>query len=381
MFSDDISPPKKKKIWPKIAIFLIVLAALGGTGFVLSMKIKFADFKPPSAPANVIVTTVSPIPFDDKIQAIGTVQADESTNLTATVTETVKSISVGEGQFVKAGTVLVELTDDEEQANLDEATRAYIRHNKLTNSKLGSVADRDEAKARMDVARAQLSERQIVAPFDGVTGLRQVSIGDLVSPGTLVTTIDDIDPVKADFSVPEAYLPALRNGMVIKARTVAYPDTEFEGSIYAIDSRVDPDTRALQARAVISNEDHRLRPGMLLSITIVKASRSSLALPEEAILSSGEQTSVYVVIAENKIENRSVTIGLREPGYVEILSGLKEGDKVVIEGQMKTGPGTTVNVVEDRSLDDAQSSALKFAIPRKKDAIEQSEKQQEQKAE
>ncbi|HNQ91298.1 MAG TPA: efflux RND transporter periplasmic adaptor subunit [Alphaproteobacteria bacterium] len=370
MFADDTPPRRTKKIWPLIVIFLIVIAALGGTGFVLTMKIKFADFKPPMAPANVVITKAAPLLFEDKIEAIGTTQANESTDLTATVIETVKSISVGEGEFVSAGTVLAQLTDDEEQATLDEATRAYIRYNKLTSNKLGSIAQRDEAKAAMDIAKAKLGERKIVAPFDGVVGLRHVSVGDLVSPGTLITTIDDIDPVKVDFAVPETYLSAIKAGLTVKARTAAYQDKDFEGTIYAVDSRVDPDTRSISARATIPNGDHLLRPGMLMNVTIVKSSQSLLAIPEEAIMSAGERHFVYTVTPESKIEEKTVTTGLREPGYVAVLSGLNEGDQVVIEGQMKTGAGAPVNIADEKSTADATAAALKFSVTRKKEAIE-----------
>ncbi|OIN85734.1 MAG: hypothetical protein AUJ12_08445 [Alphaproteobacteria bacterium CG1_02_46_17] len=371
--TDNNSPKKKKKsLWIKLVALVILIALLGGTGFMLFMKIKFADFQMPMAPANVVLTKVVPIPFEEVIDAIGTATSNESADITVTVTETVKSINVKEGDFVTAGTVIAELSDEEELATLNETTRSYMRYNELTKKNLGSAADRDTALARMDIAKAQLNERRIVAPFDGIIGIREVSIGDLVTPGTIITTIDDIDPIKLDFSVPETFLAAVTNGMSIKAVTEAYPDQVFEGKIYTIDSRVDPDSRSIRVRALVPNPDSKLRPGLLMKVNIVRRNFNALAIPEGALMTSGSVKSVFVVDADKKVSSKVVTTGLREPGYVEITSGLSEGDQVIIEGQMKTGPGATVNIVGQQTVEEAQAAALDFAIERKKEAIKSS---------
>ncbi|MBE2190927.1 MAG: efflux RND transporter periplasmic adaptor subunit [Alphaproteobacteria bacterium] len=370
--SFDATPTKsssKTPIWIKIVLFLVVIALLGGTGFMLVMKIKFADFAIPQTPANVVVTKIVPVLFEETIDAIGTAQSNESADITSTVTETIKSINVTEGQFVETGTVLVELSDEEELATLNEATRSYMRYNALTKKNLGSAADRDVSLAKMEVAKAQLNERRITAPFNGVIGIREVSIGDLVTPGTIITTIDDVDPIKLDFSVPESYISSLSNGMKIKARTEAYPDKIFEGEIYTIDSRVDPDTRSIRVRAIVANLNGELRPGLLMKVLIIRRAFEALAVPEEAIQSAGDRMSVYVVDAEGQVSSKAVVTGLREPGYVEIISGLTQGDSVIIEGQMKTGDGASVKIVEERTIEQAQSAALDYSIKRKKDAI------------
>lgn len=363
-----ISPRKKRLITKGIA-GLVGLVLLGGTGFVLAMKIKFADFQPPMMAANVLVTKVAPVRFEDSIDAVGNAASNESASLTATVTETVKSVQVEEGTLVTAGTLLVELSADEEKATLDEATRSYMRYNELARKNMGSTADRDQALAAMQVAQAQLDTRRITAPFDGIVGLREVSVGDLVTPGTLITTIDDIDPVKLDFSVPETFLPSIAKDMDVKARAEAYPDRVFTGKIYTIDPRVDSDTRAVRIRALIPNDDSALRPGMLLKVEVVRKAYDALAVPEESLQSAGEEKTVFVVGADNKIEERKVKTGLREPGYVEIVSGLKEGEKVVIEGQMKTGAGAEVKIVGEKTIDQVMQDALGYAVDRKKDAI------------
>ncbi len=372
MFDDpDLkTPSKSKRIFLRLVLFVLALALLGGTGFVLTMKIKFADFAPPMAPANVVIVKTAPLTFEDKIDAVGTALANEATTLTSTVSETVKSINVTEGQPVTAGTLLVELTDDEEQATLDEATRSYMRYNKLTQGNLGSVAERDSALAAMNVAKAQLNDRKIVAPFDGIVGIREVSLGDLVTPGTVITTIDAIDPIKLDFSVPETFLPAISTGMKVTAISEAYPDRTFQGTIYAIDSHIDTNTRAIRVRALVDNPDMAIKPGLLMKVTIIRNASSFLAVPEEAIMSAGERKFVFVVTADNKIEERTVTTGLREPGYVAIKDGLKEGDQVVLEGQMKTGAGAPVVVVGTKTIEDVNKDSLDYTIPRKREALE-----------
>lgn len=372
MFDDpDLkTPSKSKRIFLRLVLFVLALILIGGTGFVLTMKIKFADFTPPMAPANVVIVKVAPLTFEDTIEAIGTAMANEATTLTSTVTETVKSINVTEGQPVTAGTLLVELTDDQEQATLDEATRSYMRYNKLTQGNLGSIAERDSALAAMNVAKAQLNKRRIVAPFDGIVGIREVSVGDLVNPGTVITTIDDIDPIKLEFSVPETFLPAISQGLDVTAFSEAYPDRTFTGKIYAIDSHIDTSTRAIRVRALIDNPDMAIKPGLLMKVSIIRNASSFLAVPEEAILSAGERKFVFVVTADNKIEERTVTTGLREPGYVAIVDGLKDGDQVVLEGQMKTGAGAPVVIVGTKTIDEVNKDSLTYSIPRKREALE-----------
>lgn len=363
----------RKKGWRKwalrIFLGLIVLGLIGGTGFVLTMKIKFADFQPPMAAPGVIVSPVAAQEFADRIEAIGTAQANQSATLTATVTETIKSLNVNEGEFVKAGTVIAELNDDEELATLNEAAKAFNRYDKLARSKIGSEARRDEEEARMNVARAQLDKRRLVAPFDGVLGIRRVSVGDLVSPGTVITTIDELDPIKLEFSVPESYISVLKSGLEIHAITEAYPGENFTGQIEAVDSRVNSLTRAILVKATLPNADSRLRPGLLMKVNIVKTSRMSLAIPEEAIISVGDKKSVLIVGSDNKVAEKAVTTGNRQAGYVEILSGLKQGEKVIIEGLQKAHAGAEVKIAGEKSIEQTMQDAVEYSNERKQEAF------------
>lgn len=352
-------------------VALVVLALLGGTGFILFMKIKFADFQPQFPPANVVVVPATQKQFIDSIEAIGTTVAGQSAVLTATVTETIKSINVEEGEFVTKGTSIVDLNDGEEAATLSEAEKSYRRYDNLARSNLGSAERRDEEEASMNVAKAQLEKRKITAPFDGFLGVRHLNVGDLVTPGTTVTTIDSIDPIKLDFAVPEVYLSAVKVGMEIAATTAAWPDDVFKGQIYVIDSRVDPDTRSIVVRATMPNPDHKLKAGLLMKISIIKASRQSLAVPESAIVASGDKKSVLVVGQDKKVQEKTVITGQREPGYVEITSGLAAGDKVIVEGQMKTFPGSEVNIAAEKKIEDVIGDSTGFALPRKQQALKE----------
>lgn len=366
------TPAKKSKLRRYIVtglITLFVLALLGGTGFMLFMKIKFADLQPPMEPANVILSPVVPYEFKDTIEAIGTITASESATITATVTETIKAINAQEGQFVAKGTSIVDLISDQEQATLDQASKSYGRYNQLVKNNLASAEKRDEEQASFNVAKAQLDKRKIVAPFDGFLGIRHVNVGDVVQPGTVITTIDAIDPIKLDFAVPEVYLAALKQDMPIEATSAAWPDMVFKGKIYVVDSRIDTDSRAIMVRAIMENPDRKLKPGLLMKVQIIRDVKTSLAIPESAIQSAGQKKSVFVVGADKKVAEKVIQTGQREPGVVEVTSGLVAGDKVIVEGQMKTGDGATVHIASEKTLQDIIQDDAGYSIPRKQDSL------------
>lgn len=368
---EDYTPPQKKRRfrWGLLVVVLVGLALAAGTGVSLFFKIKFADFQPPMSAPDVIAAQVASKEFSDRIEAIGTAEAFQSATLTSTVTETIKAITVNEGEHVAVGTVIVELNNEEEVATLNEASRAFGRYDQLARSKIGSEARRDEEQARMNIAQAQLNKRRIVAPFDGVLGIRKVSVGDMVSPGTVITTIDDIDPIKLQFSVPESYLAVVKTGLEIQSTTDAYPGEVFKGTITAVDSRINTNTRAILLNAEIANPDFRLRPGLLMKADIVKSFRQALAVPEQAILSSGDKKSVMAVGSDNKAVEKPVVLGSRQAGYVEIISGLNAGDKVIIEGLQKAHAGGEVKIIAEKTIDETVKDAVGYSVPRKQDAL------------
>jgi membrane fusion protein (multidrug efflux system) len=308
------------------------------------------------APAVVTTATVQAVAWNDAIEALGTAQANESVTLTAKVTETVDRVNFADGDFAEAGQVLVDLSGRAEVAQLEEervafkeASQQYARQAELVKqgtiarSQLDAqVAARDSARARMDTIRARLSDRVITAPFNGVLGFRQVSEGALVSPGTVIATLDDIRTMKLDFPIPEAFLGSVTSGLRIAAKSAAWPERDFEGTVKAVDSRVDPVTRAVMVRAEIPNPESLLRPGMLLTVRLFKPERQALVIPEIAVTQVGTQAFVYRVEADSKVKQVTVTTGSRRRGEVEIVDGLAAGDRIVVEGTVKLRDGAQI---------------------------------------
>jgi membrane fusion protein (multidrug efflux system) len=322
----------------------------------------------------VVVEKPAQHEFVDRIEALGTAGSNESIVVSAQVTETVSRVHFDDGQVVAKGDVLVELTSreesaqlDEVRANLGEAERQYERA--LEMSRNGTLSEaqldarttaRDGARARLDELRARMRDRLIRAPFAGVLGMRSVSPGTLVQPGDTITTLDDIDTIKIDFSVPERFLTVLSPGLVVRAKTAAYPDRSFEGTVRAIDTRVDPDTRSVRVRADLPNPGHDLRPGMLVAVELTANRETRLAIPEEAIVPIGERRFVFVVNPENRVDRIELETGRRESGLVEVVAGLGGDERVVLEGGSMLRPGSTIEIVprgprQSDSTPDAQA--------------------------
>lgn len=299
-------------------------------------------------------------PWVDRIEALGTARANESVVLSAKVTETVARINFEDGQQVSEGAVLVELTDRAEVAALKEAQASFAEAEKQTrrledlvsqgtvprSSVDQQVALRDQARARMEAIRARLSDRVITAPFAGQLGFRMVSPGALVTPGTQITTLDDIATIKLDFAIPERFFAELQPGRNIEARTAAYPERSFEGVVASVDSRVDPATRSVMVRAMVDNQEALLRPGMLMVVELITPARDVLVIDEISLIQIGSEAFVYRVAADNTAERVIVQPGRRSRGRVEILQGLEPGDRIVSEGVVKLRPGMALTLLE-----------------------------------
>lgn len=318
-------------------------------------------------PPGVIAAEVIAVTFPLTVEGLGTARANESIEVHATVAERIREIHFEEGEPVDAGQVLVTLVDTEARAEVASARARQIdsesalrRARELFERKAVSAAEleqleaqRDADRAALDAAEARLAERVIRAPFAGRVGLRQVSPGSLVGPDTVITTLDDTDPIKLDFDVPETALARLAPGLPIEARSAAWPDTTFAGTVASIDTRVDPLTRSLMVRALIPNPEARLRPGMFMAVTLLRREVQALVVPEQAIVPEQSRQYVLVVDAAGQVEKREIRTGRRRPGQVEVLEGLAAGETVIAEGTQKVRPGQPVRVVERLSTGSA----------------------------
>lgn len=346
----------------RLVVILLVLA-MGGA---IAWRITNVPMGPPRMappPVPVTATTVGQSEFRDEILALGTAEARQSVTITAKVTETVRAVNFRDGQTVTNGEILVELTNAEQSAQLAEAraqlqeagqtldrVQDLIQRGAATQSRLDqAIAARNTAQARVEGIAARMSDRLIRAAFDGVVGFRNVSPGSTVSPGAVITTLDDVSTVKVDFSVPERFLSALAEGQIIQARSDAYDERVFEGKVTALNPRIDPVTRTVTVRAEIPNPDSALRPGMLMTVRLQKDRRIALAAPERSVYGRADSHYVYKLTADGKAMETPVTIGVRTPGKVEILSGLTPGDRIVVDGVNRLRSGATVNILSEEA--------------------------------
>ena len=306
----------------------------------------------------VVVTQVKPQSFVDQVESIGTALANESVAITAKVTETVTRVNFEDGDYVNAGDILVELTNAEEtallneaKANVAEATRQFERVENLIAQQLASETQLDVERNRMETAKARyegivarLDDRLIRAPFSGKLGFRDVSPGTLLTPNVPLTTLDDISSIKLEFSIPESFLATVSRGQEVVARSIAYPDKTFKGQVVTVGSRVDPNTRTIALRAQLANEELLLRPGMLLNVMLIQDVQEYLAIPESAVIPVQDKQFAYTVV-DGKAERKEFVAGRRVPGFVEVLEGFEKGDDVVTEGIIKLRPGSRVEII------------------------------------
>jgi membrane fusion protein (multidrug efflux system) len=346
---------------------LLALVLIGGAWYLfaggkLSSGAAGAGAADSKGARDVAVVTMHPAKkeFAHEVEALGTLRANESVDITAKVADRVAAIHFDEGQQVRKGEVLIELDNTEARADLAAAEAAasdsrsqYKRSQELYQTRALSEAQLDQLhatllanEARVAAARSRLHDRVITAPFNGRVGLRNVSLGGLVNPGAVITTLDDLSIVKLDFSVPEIFLSTLQPGLTVQARSTAYPEQPFNGRVASVATRVDPTTRAVTIRALIDNRDGRLRPGMFMTVKLVRSEGLALMLPEQAIVPENDQHFVYVV-ADGKAHKRAVKIGRRRPGEVEVLEGLTADDGVVVDGTLNLRDGAPVRVQAD----------------------------------
>jgi membrane fusion protein (multidrug efflux system) len=290
------------------------------------------------------------------VQAVGTLRANESITVSSEIAGRIERIGFDEGQRVEHGAALVQLEDSVYQAEVQEkaanralAELAYKRAEQLLEKRAASVEERDRTRALLQasegslaLARARLDKTRITAPFSGLVGLRQVSVGDYVAAGQALVSLSEIDALKVDFRVGEIHLPKVAPGQKIDITVDAFPDRRFQGDVYAIEPQVDINGRAVVVRARLPNPDLSLRPGLFSRVTlIVDTAADAILVPEDAIVPQGDRHFVYRVEG-GKAHLTEVEIGERHATRVEIRSGLARDAVVVTAGQLKLRDGVDV---------------------------------------
>lgn len=351
---------------------VIAVAALAGAaihfqwiavpqGFGLTQST--ASQRKDSAPRNVAVevATATQATSTSDIDAIGSLQSDESVQLAPEIAGRVSEIRFDEGQPVKSGDLLVRLDDtlakaseEEMRVRLDLATTNYDRAKRLAGTGSGTgrdldvaLAERNTAAALLNSQRAQLAKLDITAPFDGIVGLRRVSPGSYVGAGTALVNLEKIDVIKVDFKIPEANLRRVRIGQEVEITVDAIADRTFAGTIYAIDPMLDVNGRAISIRARLQNSDLALRPGLFARV-VVKGleERQVVTVPEAAIVARGQERYVWTVV-DGKAQEAKVTLGARKAGMAE-LEGVAGGVTVVTAGHSRLRNGAVVEIVESQ---------------------------------
>lgn len=307
----------------------------------------------------VVLGEVEQREFVPQIEGLGTARALESVLVTSRVSGRVEEIHFKEGARTAAGAPLVRLEDDEERAEFKaaeaEAEQAASRHARLTELSGKGLVPRDQldeqsqvlksAQARLELARVRLEQRTVRAPFAGVLGFRQQSLGSLVQPGSPIVTLDQVDTLRVEFSVSEALLGDVGVGAIVEVRAAAWPERVFRGKISALGTRVDEVTRAAPVQALLDNRDNALKPGMLLTVRAQGRPRSALFVPEAAVAPENTKQFVWRVAPGDTVEKVEVALGARLTGSVEVAAGLTAGDRVVLEGHTQLRPGRPVREV------------------------------------
>ena len=326
----------------------------------------------PGGATPVEVVVVKPATVQEDLLAVGSLRSNESVILRPEVSGRIASIGFRDGQVVKKGQLLVGLdatVNEAEvaqyQAEYDLALSNQKRSEDLARQKFISSSAQETAasnaqvaEARLKLAQARLSKMRIVSPFDGVVGIRGVSLGDYVKDGTDLVNVEDVRNLKVDFRLPERSLSQIQVGQSVEVIADALPNERWQGQIEAVNPRIDANGRAVELRARLDNASGRLRPGMFVRVRVIVGERSGLLVPEEAIVPQGEEFYVYKVV-EGSARRVPVKIGVRRAAQVEIVEGIAAGDLVVTAGMRLTRDGQPVRVLPSANVKGSQGEGGK----------------------
>ncbi len=361
----------------QIPIVSTIVALFGLLGYLIH-DLYFAEQTKPSQASFAMTVRLAPVGQEiitESYEAVGTARAQLAVFISTQNTALIEKIHFYDNAIVKKGDLLISLDNKVELAQMEKAeillreNQRLLDHYKTLRQKNAvSETKVEEQKALVSAGQAQVNEArarmdvlEIRAPFDGRLGTWLASPGALIGKSQTINSLDDTRKVKVDFTIPETYISLITPEMEFVANTPAYPDKMFVGVFDHLQTRVDAVTRAATVRVNIANPENLLKPGMLLSINLVKSKANALVVPEEALVPTNDKQFVYRVSADNKAVKQEVTIGRRRPGLVEIVDGLAMGDEIVVEGAFKLKPGFPVKVLpNDKKV--AEKIVLKPAL-------------------
>jgi membrane fusion protein (multidrug efflux system) len=331
----------------------------------------------PGVAMQVVAVEARREPVVEALSLVGSVTANEQVEVKAEVDGTVEKILFEEGQKVEPGQLLVQLEEEklaqavaEAQATFKLSEANYERSRQLLRDRLISQQEYDQAaatfslnRATLDLRQRQLKDARIAAPFKGIVGARSVSPGQVISKNTTLTWVVNFDPVKVEFNVPERFLGQLHQNQNIEIRVASYPRQRFTGKVYFIAPYVDTATRTALVKAQIPNPDLRLRPGMFANLDLTLQLRPDATVVPEAALNrvlENDKATLFVVDSNQTAQLRPVEVGVRLAGRVEILKGVEPGEKVIVEGLQKIGPGMKVTLAPPEAQKPYQTSPAKI---------------------
>lgn len=368
----------------RMTIMVLILAIIFGGMFWFLGYFKpkmvnqyFSSFQPPPVNVSSATATVnSRIPFLD---STGSVVAVQEVVVTSEVAGPVQSINFKSGQDIKAGELLVKLDTSVDQAELKgliasgKLAEANFKRDKQLIARKAvssldyetSVAGLRNAEANIESQKATINKKSIRAPFSGKLGIRKINLGEYLQAGTPIVSLQALDNVYVDFHLPEHNFSQVKIGQTALIKVAAWPEREFSGVVTAIDARISEATRNFTVQASIENPDHALLPGMFSEVKLITGQpRELVTVPEQAVERKLYGTSVFVISESTSespdsegqkaetvltVDRRYVQTGLSIGGYIEITSGLKNGEQVVVAGQLKLQNGSRVvinNTVE-----------------------------------
>ncbi|MGB5440946.1 MAG: efflux RND transporter periplasmic adaptor subunit [Gammaproteobacteria bacterium] len=361
-----------KRVLAVVVVLILLFAGLFGVKYFQVQQKAGQSRMPPAS--TVAVTMVEQSEWQPYLESVGTLVATQEVFVSTEVAGLVRAIEFESGEQVQAGSLMVQLDDSVDQAELDGlaaerlvAQQEYRRAEKLVNDNLGSKSAFDRAKAnlqnaqaQLEAKRARLEQKAIRAPFSGQLGIREVNLGQYLDPGEQIASLQQLDPIFVDFALPERDQSSLALNQPISIRIKARPGVQFSGAISAIDPRIDRNTRSVRIRATLANPDRHLLPGMFAEVRTLLPVRSGiLTLPRTAITYNTYGDAVFVVQEKDgvlSVEHRQVETGEVRDGRVEITKGLSAGERVVSAGHVKLRNGAQVVIDETVKLDKTVSA-------------------------